>query len=149
MGADLYVKDLDRSNQIRGFEVSEDAVDVDYFRDCYNSYGLFSVMSATLDMTISWWQTADKKEWFRDDEEEGQVMTVEGVKQWRAYMKPLLQKFLDSPKIYFNEYSDIRNTKQVLVRKKQHIESFKDHAQLLIRFLDFAAGIESEIIWSV
>ena len=51
---------MDRKKQCLGFEVSDRAVNLGYFRDCYNEGGLFAVMSKTLNETISWWQMADE-----------------------------------------------------------------------------------------
>ena len=149
MGADLYIKNMEREPQYTGFEVSQRAVDVGYFRDCYNEWGLFSIMSATLNQTISWWQTSDIKSWFRKDKEDGLIMTVEGAKKWWAQLEPLLKEFIDSPKIYRNEYVSPGKSKRLLIRKKEDIECMKEHAHLLQRFIKFAIEQKSEIIWSV
>lgn len=61
MGADLYIKNMDREPQYTGFEVSERAVDLGYFRDCYNSYGLFAVMSEVFHKRFSWWLLVDNR----------------------------------------------------------------------------------------
>lgn len=52
MGADIYIKKL--KPPILGFELSDKAVELGYFRDAYNSRGLFSQLG------ISWWQLMAK-----------------------------------------------------------------------------------------
>ncbi len=153
MGADLYIKDLDREEQYTGFEVSERAVDLGYFRDCYNSYGLFAGISATLKKDdISWWLTADREELFREDEEEGLVMTVEGVKQFYDEMKKLVDKYLKRKTLYIQDYVyDRKGGYSTEYRKcnKKDTENFKEHARLFLRFLELAIKKNSEIVWSV
>lgn len=56
MGADLYIKNMDRDKQKLGFELSEKAVDAGYFRDCYSPSGLFYKLK------LSWWRTYDEYE---------------------------------------------------------------------------------------
>ena len=159
MGADLYVKKMDRENQYRGFEVSQDAVDSGYFRDCYNSYGLFQVMSATLGESLSWWQIANEEHLFRQDDEDGAVMTVEGIKLWKEKMFPLLKQFKNRKVLYRSEYiGGIENFSTNWANPKCHkkikiqpekVKEYHDWANLLINFIELAEKNNSEIIWSV
>ena len=151
MGADLYIKDMDRKSQYTGFEVSERAVNLGYFRDCYNRWGLFALMSATLNREdISWWLTTDKKEFFRVDDEDGLIMTVEGVKKWGEEITPLLNQFIESSKVYSSNYNyKTGKRRRVKVRKVEDIEDIKSHAKLLLNFINLAIQEKSEIIWSV
>jgi hypothetical protein len=96
---------MPREGQIRGFEVSKDAVKSGYFRDCYNPHGLF------WNLGLSWWTTYDK---YKLKESEGVMSTNqipafknEVVKAWenareevrndKEYIDwyDLLMKFLD------------------------------------------------------
>lgn len=148
MGADLYIVNTDPRTRRGGFEVSQEAVDSGYFRDCYNSFGLFGVMSETLDKTISWWQTSDKKGWFRRDQNEGLVMTVEGVKQWKKVLFPLIDSFLAAKVLYRREYIDSKHSNKVNIATKDYAE-YRRWANLLKRFIETAIALNSEIVWSV
>jgi len=131
MGADLYIEKMPRDAQYLGFEVSEKAVDLGYFRDCYNSSGLLAVMSATLDEAFSWWGTADRKDLFNNEGE----MTVEGAKKWLAELEPHITKFVNS--------SELPNI------EKEDIQYYHDWSNLLVKFLKLAIEQDSNIIWSV
>jgi len=162
MGADLYIKNMDREAQYRGFEVSPDAVKAGYFRDCYNSFGLLGVVAATncypesVDYNakpyFSWWATyRTYQDWFRKDENDGLIMTVEGVKQWKKKILPELKQFLKANKIYHSECNIeddrfVYNLKELPVTD---IEEYRNWAQLLIDFIDLAIKKDSEIIWAV
>lgn len=157
MGADLYIKDMDRESQYRGFEVSQDAVDVGYFRDCYNSGGLFAIMGATLGETISWWQFSKEQDMFREDEEEGLLMTVKGVKIWKEKMIPLLKQFMNRKVLYRKEYvgknfphdwHNPKSHKKIRLEEKE-VEEYHDWAKMLLNFIELAETHNSEIIWSV
>lgn len=74
MGADLYILALPSEPQIGGFEVSENAVNAGYFRDCYNKYGLFARLG------LSWWRTYDNYKLGENDSK----MKPEQIPQFRA-----------------------------------------------------------------
>lgn len=145
MGADLYIKEMPREGQILGFEVSDRAVNAGYFRDAYNSWGLSSLLTEN-GKAFSWWRFADRKELFRKDEEDGHVMTKEGVKVWVNEVKPLLQQFLRKRKIY---KSDFGSDKKKLITDKETIIAIRNHAGLLLKFMELALKTKAEIIWSV
>ena len=151
MGADLYIKDLPREKQYLGFEVSKKAVDVGYFRDCYNSHGLFRFISSNATATFSWLEMARKKEWFNDSGE----MTLSGaLKFLNTVMKAKRQ--IDQKQEFYLDVLDYANStlgsKPEYIREKltaEESEEFIDWLDLLIRFLRLAIIKESNIIWSV
>jgi hypothetical protein len=139
MGADLYITKMDRRLQVRGFEVSQGAVDAGYFRDAYNSYGLFAVMSQVLSKELSWWQTAKRKELFNKQNN----MTVDGVKKWAAEIIPLIDEFQKVEKI------SVKTGKGIVNYAPDETQAVKEHALLLKRFLELAIAKKSTIIFSV
>jgi len=150
MGADLYIQSLPDKTRRGGFEVSEEAVKSGYFRDCYNSWGLFAIMSSTLGETISWWQISDRKEWFKRNDD-GLFMTPEGCKAFFKWIKPKLEKFIKSPTLYRDEYRgtwDDGPTK-VKIGKKKDIQDVKNHAELFLKFYRYACELGSSVRWSV
>ena len=144
MGADLYL--LDREVPILGFEVSDKAVEAGYFSDCYNSWGLFAIMSKTLDETISWWQTSSREELFRRDQDGRLVMTIKGVNQWFGEMFPKVKKFIEAKTLYRNDGYGSEKTVKV---KNVDAQQMKEHAQLFLKFITLARDSQSEIHWSV
>lgn len=142
MGADLYITKMDRKKQIRGFEVSQDAVDAGYFRDAYNSYGLFALMSHTLNKTFSWWKLAGRKELFN---KQGN-MTVKGVKVWAEEINPYLEEFINKNEYFYCDWQDKEKIKPV---DKEDIPLIKEHALLLKNFIELAIKNKSTIIFSV
>jgi len=153
MGADLYVKDLPRKSQYRGFEVSQDAVNAGYFRDCYNSQGLFVWLSKNTDMEFSWWQILNKHDdWFRQDEDDGCMMTVVGAKKFLKMLKLAEKQFVSRKKFY--KVSETRmngmDIEDVVTAqtKKEVLEYFKWFG-LLLQLVETAIKRKSEIIWSV
>ena len=142
MGADLYITKMPRKPQYTGFEVSKKAVDVGYFRDCYNSYGLFAIMSDNLGKTFSWWETAGRKELFNKSGN----MTIEGVKQLLEELEPIVKRFKKLPKLFANVYQGDDEYKKKPIK---NIKEYHDWADLLIRFLKTAIKKESTIIFSV
>ena len=137
MGADLYIKKMNRKNQYRGFEVSQEAVDVGYFRDCYNSGGLFAVLSANLDNEYSWWKlSADKKEiWFDkngDLNEYGQIELLGMIEKAKSELQKKKEIF----------YGCGENGK---ADKKEYL----GWCDLLINFLKLAIKKGSPVIWSI
>jgi hypothetical protein len=145
MGADLYIENMDREKQITGFEVSDRAVNLGYFRDCYNNGGLFSVMSQTLNKTVSWGQMSrevglNKK----------RVLPLTKLKKWKEKMSPLLEEFKKQDTLYCEDWSpkNIAAHKKVKMDSKQ-IKEYRDWADKLMRFIDLAIEKKSGIIWSV
>jgi hypothetical protein len=140
MGADLYIRNMEREPQYTGFEVSERAVDLGYFRDAYNRCGLFSVMSQCLGKSFSWWYERERREFFDD---EGN-MTVDGAKAWLKELTPHIEKFQQLNIMVIRTYNgkNIRLSEEEMAFQKQH-------ASLLVRFLELAIRKESPIIWSV
>jgi hypothetical protein len=64
MGADLYIRNMPREPQVRGPEVSPEAVEVGYFRDCYNAHGLFAFLGEQTGECRSWWRLLEERELF-------------------------------------------------------------------------------------
>ena len=145
MGADLYIQKLDKTRTHGGFEVSKEAVDDGYFRDCYNGYGLFSIISANTGKELSWWQTAGRKELFTKD---GRNMTVKGTKQFLAEIEPIVAEFKTLPKLYSSEYNMEKRCSEK-GKKIKDIKSYHEWADLLVNFLKLAIEKKSQIIWSV
>lgn len=119
MGADLYIKKLDREKQYLGFEVSQKAVDSGYFRDCYNDGGLFAHLGTATGEQFSWWAFDKNKAWFNKAHE----LNLTG-------QKSLLAKVVDA---------------RVYVKDKEYLK----WTDLLIRFLETSIKLKSTIIWSV
>ena len=159
MGADLYIKNMDRKSQYTGFEVSERAVDVGYFRDCYNEAGLFALLSANVpDADLSWWITHGRKELFNKDGN----MSVKGAKQFLSEIEPhvesLKAKHKAGKKFFYRvlnwEKSRLKKSSEYVYDKKyfktkDEAESLINHAKLLVQFLKLAIKIKSPIIWNV
>ena len=124
MGADLYIKDMERESQICGFEVSVDAVDNGYFRDCYNDSGLFAQLG------LSWWETMDMEEFKTNENWE---MNVEQLKEFKKYVNNAYLKWLEESKDKDEEY----------------VCEYATWCGLLLRFLDKAISINSPVIFSV
>lgn len=141
MGADLYIEKMDRKSQYTGFEVSDRAVNLGYFRDCYNSGGLFAVMSKSLNQTVSWWKMAREVGLNKDS-----VLPLPKVKKWKATMSPLLEEFKKQNELYFDDYAAM---KRVKIEDPKEIKEYHDWADKLIKFIDLAIEKESGIIWSV
>lgn len=164
MGADLYIKNMDRDSQIRGFEVSEDARQSGYFRDCYNHFGLFSTINACMklddDKCMSWWRLVDRKDLgFKTDEESDTILDVEGLRKLRSELEPTIVGF-----VKFLGNSRNKPTHRVLDGKdeatgeykfvpvpfkKGERKEYKEWAAGLLKMIDLAIKIESPIIFSV
>ena len=99
MGADLYIAKLDETRTHGGFEVSQEAVNDGYFRDCYNRYGLFAVVSdnlfANTNKCLSWWETRDREELF----DKNGRMTITGAKKWLVELEDIFKQFKALQKI--------------------------------------------------
>lgn len=156
MGADLYIENLPDDTRRGGFEVSLEAVKSGYFRDAYNGCGLFAIMSRTLDEEFSWWQISDREDLFTRSDEDGLVMTAEGVKKWWSEMKPHIRKFIKRKTYYRAEYipSDERKDpddmwKKIRIHNQEDIKAIRGHAELFERFHTYAVELGSSVGWSV
>ena len=87
MGADLYIKKMPRGPQYTGFELSDRAIDLGYFRDCYNQHGLFAFLSKRTGEELSWWQMCANKNWFNKSGD----LTVVGAQELREKLLPYLR----------------------------------------------------------
>jgi len=107
MGADLYrVENKGNKVPILGFERSQRAIDLGYFRDAYNSGSILNKYS------LSWWVDIKKLQ-----NEDG-VITTENVIKFR--------KMLDDNRFELNiGYEDEENKKY-----------FREGAELLKKYLD-------------
>lgn len=141
MGADLYIEKMDRKSQYTGFEVSDRAVNLGYFRDCYNSGGLFAVMSKTLNKTVSWWKMSSEVGLNKKG-----VLPFTKVKEWKATMFPLLDEFKKQNELYFEDYFA---NKKVRIKDTNKIKEYHSWADKLMKFIDLAIEKKSGIIWSV
>ena len=139
MGADLYIEKMDREKQYRGFEVSDEAVEAGYFRDCYNSSGLFAVMSETLDRKVSWWLMANQVGLNKKG-----VLPLANVKVWKAAMQPIIKEFISRPVLYYKDYE--KGKTEIPAKDAQE---YRDWARRLERLMELAIEKESGIIWSV
>jgi len=142
MGADLTILKTDASERRGGFELSNRAVESGYFRDCYNGYGLFAVLSKNLGRSFSWWEMTDKykDKWFVRDEENGTTLTTKGEKALLRKIKKARIELEAKPKIFYGY--DEKNKK---AGKKEYL----DWCDLLIKFLELAIKLDSPIGWSV
>lgn len=157
MGADLYIKNMDREAQYTGFEVSNRAVSVGYFRDCYNDYGLFNFIRSNVPSMadeFSWWQMSSryKKTWFDEDGD----MTVEGAKAFRKLVMRA-RRIIESKKLYqllvydpdAPKISIMDMKKKSIPINKEDTKAFLNHLNLLVKFLNLAIEKNSPIEWSV
>ncbi len=141
MGADLYIKNMERQKQYLGFEVSDKAINLGYFRDCYNNGGLFAVMSQTLNKTISWWKMSDEIGLNKNG-----VLPFTKVKKWKETMFPLLEEFKKHTDLYYKDYKTDSNKK---IEDQKQIKEYHNWADKLMKFIDLAIEKKSGIIWSV
>lgn len=147
MGADLYITKLDRESQYTGFEVSRRAMQLGYFRDCYNDYGLFNFIRSNTTHNLSWWQLARNKNWFNNKGN----MTTAGAKEFLGIIQNA-QDQLKNKEVYKLEVTDYENgesIEKIEELKPDEVERFRDWLQLLIDFLQLAIKKKSTIIWSV
>lgn len=148
MGADLTINKLYAKNSgtTGGFEVSDEAVEKGYFRDCYNEGGLFAVLSVNLGKTYSWWQMNGRKGWFNKGD-----MTKKGIKAWLAEMTEARDKFLAIEKPVWPGGYDIE--KRAFTKGKEM--TLKDRGEYqawikrLVRFIEIAIETKDTIHWSV
>lgn len=153
MGADLYIENLPYGVK-RYYDISEKAVESGYFRDWYGSFGLFAVMTSTLNEQFSWWKISDKREWFNDEndrEENGTRMTPEGCKLFLEWIKPKLEQFINTKrltrKVYLKRWEDGPTT--IKITKEDDINNVKNHAKLFLKFCQYACEANSYVLWSV
>jgi hypothetical protein len=146
MGVDLYINSLPDEKRRGAFEVSEEAVRSGYFRTSYG--GLFSIMSATLGETISWWFLRDRLEWFDDEHSD---MTPEGCKAFWAEMRPKVLVFLAKKEYFTNEYlgEAADGPTRVPMTDPDQIAFAKEHAELFMKFYRYAIELGSSVHWSV
>jgi hypothetical protein len=153
MRANLYIEKLDREDQYRGFRVSDDAFEPGYFRDLYNGCGLLSFMWSNLNRQFSWWIFSDTKEWFT---KKGN-MTVEGAKEFRKILAEAIEELASREK-HILKVIDYKKSNGLPVAefvykakrlKKGDSDFYLWRLYELIKFLDKAIKLGSEIIWSV
>jgi hypothetical protein len=140
MGADLYIEKMDREKQYLGFEVSDKAVNAGYFRDCYNSGGLFAVMSKTLNQTVSWWKMADEVGLNKKG-----ILPFTKIQKWKEKMLLLIEEFKKQDTLYYDDY--VAKTKKKI--NKKEIKEYYNWADRLMKFINIAIEKKSGIIWSV
>ena len=144
MGADLYIKNMDRESQYTGFEVSKKAVNAGYFRDPYNSLGLFNFLSSNTSQTFSWWafvQDKKYKSWFNNEGE----MTVSGAKKFRQRLLKAKEELLERD--YFERYDWSDKKSEAMV--DTDVNEYMAWLELLLDFLKLAIKERSPIIFSV
>jgi len=150
MGADLYIKNMDREKQYTGFEVSKSAVNKGYFRDCYNSYGLFGFLRNNLNKEFSWWQFKDNKKWF----DENGDMEIKGAIEFKDMILEAKEK-LKKKKYYclkipnYDKWSSKKHVYNTKKLTKKETKEYLEWLDLLIEFLALAIKQKSKIIWSV
>jgi hypothetical protein len=159
MGCDLYIQKLEREKQHLGFEVSKKAVEAEYFRDCYNSEGLFAVLSSNLGITLSWWKLSeDKPHWFT---KKGRLNQT-GIKELLEIIKVAKRMLNDRVKIYSGDNTSLSSNFLSKLIKKSGLKSVPSNelkeldkqeylqwCDLLITFLEKAIELKSNVIWSV
>lgn len=115
MGADLYIKELydKKGKKIGAFEVSEEAVNSGYFRDCYNPSGLF------WNIGMSWWQTANK---YKTSENDGK-MTPEQAKEFKDEITQAFKKSkVKNRKAYKEWYNLLIRFLDIAINKNYNIK---------------------------
>jgi hypothetical protein len=159
MGADLYIKNLDRESQYLGFEVSDKAVDAGYFRDCYNDSGLFNFLRSNTRLMFSWWQFSDRKSWFTVTKDGDREMNIKGAKEFKKKIdlakNIILRRKQEGVQLRLQvlntEYYRDKSKPKYLTKKLSAKEEkeYMDWLNLLLRFLETAIKMRSRIIWSV
>jgi hypothetical protein len=148
-GADLYIAKMDRESQYCGWEVSQQAAETGYFRDCYNSGGLFAILTANLKDQYNWWvlSTEYKDKWFN---KQGK-MTPKGADEFLKMMLKARDEFskLEKPIMKNTNYKNSKAVKTVKPMSKAEIKEYTDWLNNLIFVLMKAVELKSNIIWSV
>ena len=147
MGADLYIKKLPREVQYKHCGFSTEAVKDGYFRDCYNSGGLFAVMSANLGRTFSWWQLVGRKDFGFNKNGE---LPAKNVKKFRNELVRDVEVFSRKKVLYYAEW-DLQTGKDKRGKKvsADEVKEYQEWANGLLLFLDVAIENKSSIIFSV
>ena len=147
MGADLYIKNMDK--QYTGFEISDRAVNLGYFRDCYNDYGLFNFLRSNIsNKDYSWWEIIEKKKLFDSNHD----MSVKGAKVFLKSMtdaKDIINRIPpENLKLKIFD-SSIKGKPVYKLLSIKDGKEFKAWLGLLIEFLKLAIRLKSPIIFSV
>jgi len=159
MGADLTI--IGRDSRHGAFEVSDRAVKNGYFRDAYNSYGLFGVLTATIPhKTYSWWQFSTEGEGKGFFDKDGNLKP-NGAKILLARMRDAKLYLENVPRlkreemVWDDEAKKYKRDKagnfvyETLELSPQDDKFTRHHLDLLIQFLDDAVKTNSSIEWSV
>lgn len=144
MGADLYIKKM--NPEITGLEVSNRAVNNGYFRDPYNSCGMFFLLSKNTGLDFSWWVISRRKELFNKKGD----MTIKGAKTLLSEVEQAKSK-LDTNNLKDFEYikMDAKGDGIYISSEMVDQEFFLEHIDLFIQFLNLAIKSKSTIEWSV
>ena len=123
-----------------------------YFRDCYNSYGLFAFINANTNLNLSWWELRDNEKWFNKKGE----MKLSGVKEFVGMIEQakleigIREKYGEKYKSGFKikEYLGDGKYKSKKAKQKE-VKYFKEWLNELIAFLKLAIKEKEPIEWSV
>jgi len=145
MGADLYIKKLERDKQYTGFRTS---VDLGYFRDAYNNSDLL------WQYDLSWWD--DIMHRFTTDGD----MSVEQAKTLLAELEkrePVFKKNMDDLLASKNrvwDYETDYKTKEVTLKpdpnltpkkRMKWVKEYQDYSKVFKAFLKRAIDLDSPI----
>lgn len=162
MGADLTICKLEATAR-GGWEVSSEAVESGYFRDCYNPGGLFAFLTLNTGKSFSWWQmTSENKHWFSKRDRRLMAKFVPEFKKKIASVEKKIDKMeVGYYKVgdYDPEYAKIEGgefpqpwgwgTYKKKAMSKEDLEFYKKWYNNLIKFCDRAIELKSGIFWSV
>lgn len=164
MGADLTICKLEDTAR-GGWEVSDEAVESGYFRDCYNSGGLFAFLTLNTGKSFSWWQMdSNNKHWFSKRDHK---LMAKYVPEFRKKVASV-QKKIDKMEIgyykvedYDPEYAKIegeefpqpwgdgKNKYKKKAMSKEELDEYKKWYNNLLKFCDKAIELKSGIHWSI
>jgi len=172
MGADLYIKNLDRDNQITGFRTN---IDSGYFRDCYNSHGLLSLIHSNSKTRLSWNYILKKEEWLINNSDDGLELNLKGSIELKDMLTEIREELSNKPfiirdggemgmimsdiiKFILNEISEENGEDIKIVEgappegfttlTDDGIKDFFQHLDKFISFLQLAIQLESNVILS-
>ena len=138
MGADLHIKRIRNSGKVPIWTVSKEAVRSGYFRDNYNSAGLFAILNTNTSQDFSWWEMSRKTLWFNakgDLNLKGQEALLKMVKKAKHELEKL-------DKVYCRP---VLGQVPEEVDKREYLE----WCDMLIEFLEISIDQKSAIDWSV
>lgn len=165
MGADLSIVKFKPTYVVGAFEASKKAVEEGgYFRDCYNSGGLFSILRCNTSQNLSWWDFTDEAKKNGWHNKKNCNMKVVGLKMLLERVQKAVEEF-KSMKPSAIRYREIAIDKKGNFKKnkngsfvydfhkfknsKAQYSQYLEWGNNLITFLNKAIELKSPVVWSV